>query len=323
MREVNPKIGNPYDQWLSHVAYGTNHDERPVLVDQFSCDEIRQVTERILVGLTKLGLTQYQAKVYVAVLRLGTASLTMIAKECSLDRGSTFHAIEKLMEMDFLRMELGTPNLYAPRNAEKVIGRLLSRYRDELESRIKTASEVAFKAEELKRTRVQSVGPALTGSCRFEPNRATAAREFYKFLREARVEVLFVGPARLTSRFGDMIGIFKDAFERGVVFRCVTEINETNKHYAEILSKYCRIRHSQRIPMLMSIFDRKVVLFGATPNYLANSELEDEAHIVLEYPTFADAFVLLFENLWKNSKEQPAAEDSKEQLEARSIRSQR
>jgi sugar-specific transcriptional regulator TrmB len=301
--EVLSKIEDSSNQWRSSVGCKTNPDESSALYDPFSFDDIGQATENIVHGLTKLGLTHHQAKVCVAVIRHGPASVTTIAKECSFDRGSTYRTIEKLVEMDIIEMELGAPNLYAPRNPERTVSRLLSRYRCELDSKIKTASEVSSKAEELKRTRIQSVRPTLTTSYRLEPNRAQGAREFYKLLREVEREVLFVGPARSISRFANEIETFKDACERGVAWRCITEINETNKHDAELVSKYCRIRHYQRIPMLMSIFDRRVVLFGASPNYLANSEHEDDVHIVLEDPTMADAFALLFECLWKSSTE--------------------
>lgn len=288
----------------SFVSLDGAQDESPTEYNLFSPDKTSQLMDDIVSSLTKLGLTHCQAKVYTTALKLGRASARTIAKECSLDRGSTYHTVEELVKMDLLKMELGTPNLYAPRNTEKTLSRLLSKYRSELESKIKTASDVASEVEELKRNRIEGSGPGEATSYRLERNRAQAAHEFYKLLKEVKGEVLFVGPARSISRLANKyLEQFEDSFKRGVVWRCITEINDTNKQDAKMLSKYCRIRHHQRVPMLMTIFDRKAVVFGATPSYMANSEYEDETHFVFEDPTSADVFALMFESLWRTSKE--------------------
>ena len=137
----------------------------------------------------------------------------------------------------------------------------------------------------LKRHRVVRVEPRATTSYRLEKNRVETYNEFYKFLREVKGEVLFVGPARSMSRLANQnFEMFKESCKRGVIWRCITEINDMNKQDAKMLSKYCQIRHYQRIPMLMTVFDRRIVLFGATPTYLANSDSEDETHFVFEDP---------------------------------------
>jgi sugar-specific transcriptional regulator TrmB len=292
-----------YIMWSSFVSLEAAEDEGSKPYGYFSSEETNQLMDSIVAGLVRLGLTNCQAKVYGVVLKLGRASARTIAKECLLDRGSTYHTVEELVRLDLLKMELGTPNLYSPRNTEKTTKRLLNKFRYDLESRVQTASEITSEVEKLKRYRIEKVGPSVATSYRLERNRAQAAHEFYKFLKDVKGEVLFVGPARSVSKLANDFEIFKDSRERGIVWRCITEVNDTNKQDVKTLSKYCQIRQNQRIPMLMTIFDRKIVVFGGTPTYLANSEYEDETHFVFEDPILADVFALMFEALWKTSKE--------------------
>jgi sugar-specific transcriptional regulator TrmB len=273
----------------------------------FSSDKNGQLVDSIVSGLTELGLTQCQARVYCAVLKLQRASAGSIAKECSLDRGTAYQRVGELLKMDLLKMELGFPHLYLPRNTEKAVNMLLDKRRYELESKIKIASEISSKVEELKRYLSKS-GPSATTSYRLEMNRVQASLEFSKFLRETKGEVLFVGPARSLPILANLFEIFKDDRERGIVWRCITEVNDKNRRDVKILSKICQIRHYPTIPMLMTIFDRRNVVFGATPNYMASSNNEDEPHFVFEDPATADVFVRMFEALWETSEVELSAD---------------
>ena len=95
----------------------------------FSYDENSKLMNDIASGLNELGLTQCQARVYCAVLKLPGALARSIAKECSLDRGTTYHVLEELVKLDLVKMELGVPTLYLPRNTERTINRLLGKCR--------------------------------------------------------------------------------------------------------------------------------------------------------------------------------------------------
>lgn len=268
-------------------------------------DDLPQLFDGVVAGLVQLGLTQAQARVYSTSLELGTSSARAIARKCSMDRGSTYHIIDELLKLDMLRMDLGTPNLYTPRNIDKIIQRCLDRYRSDLQSKVKTAKEIVTEAIEIKELRIHEQGKADPASYQLFRNRNQLLRESVKLWKDAKREILWVGPGGAVSRLSKdwLNDVFKKSCHRGVVWRLITEVNDTNHDDVRDMSLYCRIRYQPRVPMLMSIYDRKAVLFGATPRNMSNFDTDDEPHLLIEDPPTADAFTLLFESLWSTSSD--------------------
>ncbi|NHJ87267.1 MAG: hypothetical protein FK734_17520 [Asgard group archaeon] len=61
-----------------------------------------QIDEKLIEGLTKIGLQRYQAQVYIANVVLGEASAYLIAKESNVPRAKVYEVIDSLVELGFM-----------------------------------------------------------------------------------------------------------------------------------------------------------------------------------------------------------------------------
>jgi len=61
-----------------------------------------QIEEKLIEGLTKIGLQRYQAQVYIASVVLGEASAYLIAKESNVPRAKVYEVIDSLVELGFM-----------------------------------------------------------------------------------------------------------------------------------------------------------------------------------------------------------------------------
>lgn len=61
-----------------------------------------QIDEKLVEGLTRIGLQKYQAQVYIASVVLGDASAYLIAKESGVPRSKVYEVLDGLVELGFM-----------------------------------------------------------------------------------------------------------------------------------------------------------------------------------------------------------------------------
>ncbi len=92
---------------------------------------------RLVERWTTLGFTEYEAKAYVALVRLGTGTGYQVAKESGVPRSMIYESLNKLAARGaVLTQSLGDLVRYAPLPPEQ----LLSRMRRELDDNVEALS---------------------------------------------------------------------------------------------------------------------------------------------------------------------------------------
>ena len=61
-----------------------------------------QIDEKLIEGLTKIGLQRYQAQVYIASVALGEATPYLIAKESGVPRAKVYSVLDSLVDLGFM-----------------------------------------------------------------------------------------------------------------------------------------------------------------------------------------------------------------------------
>ncbi len=80
---------------------------------------------KIQEAIQQFGLAEKEAKVYLAALSLGTASITELAKKAGLKRPTVYLVVDELLKKDLLvAVPTGKRTYYKPENPEELIQRL-------------------------------------------------------------------------------------------------------------------------------------------------------------------------------------------------------
>ncbi|MEF8776692.1 MAG: helix-turn-helix domain-containing protein [Haloarculaceae archaeon] len=85
--------------------------------------------EAAVEGLTRLGLTTYEARVFLGLQKLGTGAAAEVTEVVDVPRSQVYGAAEGLEERGLLEIQQSTPTQYRPVSLERARSRLL----DELE----------------------------------------------------------------------------------------------------------------------------------------------------------------------------------------------
>lgn len=109
----------------------------PPLIKKRSGIDVRRNDDELVVGrkmsqsmhfqqaIKQFGLSDYEARVYVAALRLGIASITEVAKAAHIPRTTCYHVLESLGALGFINYFIGrkrgSKKMYSAENPDKFI----------------------------------------------------------------------------------------------------------------------------------------------------------------------------------------------------------
>ena len=160
-------------------------------------------------GLTQLGLSAYEAKVFVGLHKLGTGSAGDVAEVTDVPRSQVYGATEGLEDIGLIDVQEGTPTVYRPIPVAEA--------RHLLFDRMKDAGDAAFDYVESVSGDCADDGDGGESVWRTD-HRENVAQRAATMIRDATDRVTYgaAGPDRLESDVLDALG---DAARRGVAVR--------------------------------------------------------------------------------------------------------
>ncbi|MGB9814774.1 MAG: TrmB family transcriptional regulator [Thermoplasmata archaeon] len=103
--------------------------------------EMEKAIKSIIEGLEMLGLTEYEARAFMALILIGGGEAEGVARMGRIPRTSAYKVLESLEKKGFAKMIQGKPRIYKPVELETLEDRYTSRIKD-LFSRLRLAREM-------------------------------------------------------------------------------------------------------------------------------------------------------------------------------------
>ena len=252
--------------------------------------------------LTRLGLTTYEAKAYVALLGRGSFAAAEVARHASLPRQRIYDVLASLVERGLATARPGRVVKYAAVAPEQALGSLLEAQRRDLEE---TERAIAATVAEL--------APAFAAG-----REQTDPLDYIEVLRDARAiserfaelqasvqrEILvFTKPPYATPPQENVEGL---KLTRRHVARSVyeTSILDGDPDVVEGIRRFIEAgeeaRFVESLPLKLVIIDETVVMFGLQDPVAndADSPGNDLTIMVVEHPSLALVLKAAFEATW-------------------------
>lgn len=250
----------------------------------------------LLEALVELGLTNSEAKVYLAAARLGAATATEIAAVAEKERSNAHHLLQRLEQLGLVDTTLDSPMKFRPVEPREAIDNLFS------------LQTVKFKKlEEMKSSTLTSLAPAVIGT---PPNTETFSvvrgrvRTYLRVIGtlstcESDVSLLMSsnGLIRL-SRFRNFIQLMGQRAEAGVKFRVVTEITKSNAEYVRIMGEVAEVRHVRNQTTNASIYDMKIGSVALSINDALEEDIAEHVALWSNGASFVKMLAALFDSAW-------------------------
>jgi len=263
-------------------------------------------TERNIKTLNQLGLTVNQARAYLALVRLRSASAKEISKASNIAQQDIYRVMPLLQKIGLVEKLVASPNLFKPNTPEHALSVLL-RHKEKENSILHEESTRLI--EELSRSTVDTDNRQDMAEFSIISGKKTILMKSRKAIMEASESICVLTPwkhsAKNTQHF---LAISKRALSRQVEIRFILYLPENEadvflkmmQHLKEDSRFRVRFIFEEK-PVIFSVFDRGQVFFATQKGSLGDAPILWSTN-----PNFAALAQEYFDMLWETSKEVPS-----------------
>jgi sugar-specific transcriptional regulator TrmB len=256
--------------------------------------------------LTALGLTTYEAKAYLALLRRDSFAAADAARVAGVPRQRIYDVLATLVEKGLAIQRPGTPAKYAAVPPELAIERLLANRRSELEE-----------LEHDSRKMIEALKPAFAaGQKERDPleyievlrDKAAINERFEELQEGIESEILvFTKPPYATPAQENVEGLAVSSTRTAKSIYELSALDDAP--FADGIRRYIAAGEEARfvpeLPLKLVIIDETIVMFGMEDPVAGSTEL---TIMVVEHRALARILKIAFEAVWANAITLEAAE---------------
>lgn len=242
-----------------------------------------------------LGLSEYEARVYVSLVMEGASEARRLSMRCGVPRTKVYATLKKLMERGLVLELPGEPRKFASTSPAEAFEPYMLRSREKTSDRVISlveADSVVSSLEEAHKKTQSSIEPQKE-EVWIVHGRSEMSRKLREMLSRAKENVRVVTTEDGFVFFYKTFGKLLDKLvENGVNVQIGTPINSHNGSLARELNYICKVKHvNVDSPLLYLCVDEQAFFLAKlTPNNLG---------VVCYSSTLCDLFSLLLPKLAK------------------------
>jgi HTH-type transcriptional regulator, sugar sensing transcriptional regulator len=255
--------------------------------------------------LVRLGLTTYEARAYVTLVRRDSFTAAQIARTAGLPRQRIYDVLASLVEKGLASARPGTVVKYAALAPDLAVERLVASRRSEMSALERDASDVIGRlAPEFQAGRAHSDPLEYIEVLR---DRGAINERFTELQAAVKDEILvFTRPPYATPPQENVEGI---EVARTHVARSIYELSVfDDPAVAAGIQRFIEAGEEARfvdaLPLKLVIIDEAIVMFGMQDPVAGT---EDLTIVVVEHPALAHTLKLAFNRVWERGLEFDAA----------------
>lgn len=255
--------------------------------------------------LVRLGLTTYEARAYVTLVRRDSFTAAQIARTAGLPRQRIYDVLASLVEKGLASARPGSIVKYAALAPDLAVERLVASRRSAMSALERDATDVIGRlAPEFQAGRAQSDPLEYIEVLR---DRGAINERFAELQAAVKREILvFTRPPYATAPDENVEGIevARTHIARSIYEHSVLDDPKAAAGIRQFIEAGEEARFVDELPLKLAIIDEAIVLFGMQ-DPVAGSE--DLTIMVVEHPALAQTLKLAFNRVWESGLDYDAA----------------
>ncbi len=189
-----------------------------------------------LAKVQEYGLTEYEARAYLALLDFEVAPASKVARLARVPRTKIYQALEGLEEKKLVRV--------IPERPKRFVAQPFHNHIDQLK---RQAEREAQQLEEKKQALADEFTPKGTvnledpGQFIMVRSRANVTEKVMSLIENAEESIVVLGSEMALARFEYFTPGLEEAAERGVLFSAIGPLTDTNQEACEALEEHGRV----------------------------------------------------------------------------------
>jgi sugar-specific transcriptional regulator TrmB len=269
--------------------------------------------ENEVAALQRLGLTEYEARIYLALVRMGPIKASEVSFFGNVPRTKTYGAIRELEKKSLLNIIPGKPEIYAVRSPSEVLMPLVTKLEGDVKESTNLVHKLAVTYE--SNVIVRSQYPREAKEIWIMEGRANILAKMNELFDAASKAINYCTSANgLIRTYKANSEALEKARERGVTVRIVTSISGDNAAVAREMGAVAEVRILRKLlpPQLsnfISVDSRDLLVIEVKPDDLSTDKGSDFAAWNRNRLSIA-IHDQLFTLLWDNSDESEEEDNS-------------
>jgi sugar-specific transcriptional regulator TrmB len=198
-----------------------------------------------LTKLKEFGLTEYQARAYLALLELNISTANQIPAVSRVPRTKIYGIMRQLHDKGLVQIIPETPLKYKAVPFKRFIERRVDQLKEEAEDLERSSDKLA------EAFKVKPHEPEEQGKFEMFYGRRNVRDKLRDMYSNAKKNIISIGNQRSPGRIiRTTISIIEDIGETGVKLEYAFPVNSENYEKVDRLAKYATIKHIDRIPSM-------------------------------------------------------------------------
>jgi sugar-specific transcriptional regulator TrmB len=236
------------------------------------------VEEREIAALRRLGLTEYESRIYLALVRMGPKKASEVSFFGQVPRTKAYGAIRELEHKGLLRIIPGNPELYAPSSPSEVLMPLMSKLNRDVKHSEDVVQTLALTYESSKFLKRESP-KEVTEFWQME-GRQNVFNKITQVFNDAKKSVKYSTSASgLIRAYKAHSDVLEKARKQGATVRVISPISPENASVAEEFSEIVDLRQieSPLTASFISVDTHELVVIESKPDDLRTDRGSDTA----------------------------------------------
>jgi len=257
--------------------------------------------EKEMSALRRLGLTEYEARIYLALIKLGPKKASEVSFFGQVPRTKAYGAIRELRRKGLLQIVPGKPELYAPSSPSEVLMPLVTKLDRELKDSEGVVQELAVLHESSKFIRREI--PQEASEFWQIDGRQDVFKKLHQIFNDATKWINFSTNATgLIRAYKAHSEVLERARKQGVVVRVLSSISSENSTIAKELSEVVEVKRVDTpfSASFASVDARELLVIESKPDDLRTDRGSDLA-IWTTNKLLVELHEQFFERVWNAS----------------------
>ena len=259
----------------------------------------KTINPEVVEGLTHLGLSAYEVRVYSAILGHPRSRVPEIARYSAVPQPKVYATIKRLIERGLVESHLGPINQYSALDPGEAFANLL----DHSMERQREANH----AVELLSTLYAQATQGLSrreGRIKLFQGRAATARNFKELSASAEKEIAVIARLPLLARDDD--DTVRDRLKAGVRLRTLVEIASDDvvpedwRSLERSRDSGAEVRRISHVPMRMGVFDRRITILPMFDPVVGQGD--GVGMLEIRNNGLSESFLEFYELLWNRAE---------------------
>jgi HTH-type transcriptional regulator, sugar sensing transcriptional regulator len=254
-------------------------------------------------SLMKLGLTEYEARIYVVLTKMGPRNASEISFLGKVPRPKTYGAIRGLESKGLLRIVPGKPERYMAVSPNDVLIPLVEKLNKETTECVQVVENLAMAFESSRY--VYTEKPYERYDLWSVRGRDKVYKRVQDMIGEAKVNVFFTTTANgLVRIYKAHSEVLEKAAERGAKVRVAAPINQVNQSVARELGEVIEVRNSSGPMVKFLTADSAEIIFTEDIPDDTNVATGQDVATWTNDPLLVKAHEKMFDQLWPTQPQQ-------------------